>query len=70
MYASPPPCHSDTVCDLGGSSELANYGEYSGAPSESQTYDYAKTLLGLMTEERHPRGSYPLYIYLKTEIYM
>jgi len=52
----PSPHHSDTVCDLGGSSELANYGEYSGAPSESQTYDYAKTILGLMTEEKHPRG--------------
>lgn len=30
--------------------ELANYGEYSGAPSESQTYEYAKTILKLMTE--------------------
>ncbi|KAL9966324.1 hypothetical protein ACROYT_G024378 [Oculina patagonica] len=42
--------YSDTVCDLGGASELANYGEYSGAPSESQTYEYAKTVLKLMTE--------------------
>lgn len=41
--------YSDTVCDLGGASELANYGEYSGAPSESQTYEYAKTILKLMT---------------------
>ncbi|XP_065896652.1 ATP-citrate synthase-like isoform X2 [Dysidea avara] len=48
--------YSDTVCDLGGSSELANYGEYSGAPSESQTYDYAKTILSLMTEEKNPKG--------------
>ncbi len=23
---------SDTICDLGGASDLANYGEYSGAP--------------------------------------
>ena len=23
---------SDTICDLGGATELANYGEYSGAP--------------------------------------
>jgi len=38
------------VCDLGGASELANYGEYSGAPSESQTYEYAKTILKLMTK--------------------
>lgn len=35
---------------MGGASELANYGEYSGAPSESQTYEYAKTVIKLMTE--------------------
>lgn len=46
--------YSDTICDLGGVNELANYGEYSGAPSEQQTYDYAKTILSLMTREKHP----------------
>ncbi|XP_051894501.1 ATP-citrate synthase isoform X2 [Pristis pectinata] len=48
--------YSDTICDLGGVNELANYGEYSGAPSEQQTYDYAKTILSLMTREQHPEG--------------
>lgn len=48
--------YSDTICDLGGASELANYGEYSGAPSEQQTYEYAKTILSLMTQEYHPKG--------------
>ena len=48
--------YADTICALGGSEELANYGEYSGAPSEQQTYDYAKTLLSLMTREAHPQG--------------
>ncbi|KAJ4940744.1 hypothetical protein JOQ06_027039 [Pogonophryne albipinna] len=48
--------YSDTICDLGGVEELANYGEYSGAPSEQQTYDYAKTILSLMTREKHPQG--------------
>lgn len=48
--------YSDTICDLGGASELANYGEYSGAPSEQQTYEYAKTILSLMTKEHHPDG--------------
>ncbi|KAK2727044.1 hypothetical protein QYM36_007785, partial [Artemia franciscana] len=48
--------YSDTICDLGGASELANYGEYSGAPTEQQTYEYAKTILGLMTQEKHPDG--------------
>ncbi|GFS36175.1 ATP-citrate synthase [Nephila pilipes] len=47
---------SDTICELGGASELANYGEYSGAPTEMQTYEYAKTILGLMTQEKHPKG--------------
>ena len=49
--------YRDTICDLGGASELANYGEYSGAPSEQQTYEYAKTVLGLMTQDKHPQGS-------------
>ncbi|MBN3296515.1 ACLY synthase, partial [Amia calva] len=48
--------YSDTICDLGGVNELANYGEYSGAPSEQQTYDYAKTILSLMTREKHNDG--------------
>ncbi|XP_072022744.1 ATP-citrate synthase-like [Amphiura filiformis] len=48
--------YSDTICDLGGASELANYGEYSGAPSEGQTFEYAKTILGLMTREKHSDG--------------
>lgn len=49
--------YSDTVCELGGASQLANYGEYSGAPSEQQTYEYAKTILGLMvSSQKHPDG--------------
>jgi len=48
--------YADTICDLGGAEELANYGEYSGAPSEGQTYEYAKTILSLMTKEIHPDG--------------
>jgi len=47
---------SDTICDLGGAAELANYGEYSGAPSEQQTYDYARTILTLMCKEPHELG--------------
>lgn len=49
--------YADTICELGGASQLANYGEYSGAPSEQQTYEYAKTILGLMvSNEKHPEG--------------
>lgn len=35
---------------------MANYGEYSGAPSETQTYEYSKTILDLMTRSEHPDG--------------
>ena len=41
--------YSDAIAAHGFAHELANYGEYSGAPSETQTYEYAKTLLDLMT---------------------
>jgi ATP citrate (pro-S)-lyase len=41
---------------MGFASELANYGEYSGAPSEQQTYEYAKTVLSLIVKEKHPDG--------------
>jgi ATP-citrate lyase beta-subunit len=48
--------YADTVCDLGFSKELANYGEYSGDPSAEDTYQYAKTILELMTRKKDPRG--------------
>ncbi|MFH1829967.1 MAG: ATP citrate lyase citrate-binding domain-containing protein [Pseudomonadota bacterium] len=48
--------YADTVCDLGFSKELANYGEYSGDPSRDLTYQYAKTLLDLMTRDKDPKG--------------
>jgi ATP citrate (pro-S)-lyase len=40
--------YADTISDMGYGHELANYGEYSGAPSEGQTYEYAKTILKLL----------------------
>lgn len=48
--------YADTICDYGFGHELANYGEYSGAPSTEDTYNYAKTVISLMTKERDPRG--------------
>lgn len=48
---------SDAIACNGFAHELANYGEYSGAPSEAQTYEYAKTILDLMTRGPvHPDG--------------
>jgi hypothetical protein len=34
----------DAIAAHGFADELANYGEYSGAPTENQTYEYAKTI--------------------------
>jgi ATP citrate (pro-S)-lyase len=48
--------YADTITDLGLGHELANYGEYSGAPSTEATYEYAKTLIGLLCREKDPRG--------------
>jgi ATP citrate (pro-S)-lyase len=36
--------YSDAIAAHGYAHELANYGEYSGAPTEGQTYEYAKTI--------------------------
>ncbi|KAF1744412.1 hypothetical protein MXB_5657 [Myxobolus squamalis] len=48
---------SDTICDLGFSHELANYGEYSGAPTHDETYEYAITIMKLMVSSpKHSLG--------------
>ncbi|KXN82778.1 ATP-citrate synthase, partial [Leucoagaricus sp. SymC.cos] len=41
--------YSDAIAAHGYAHELANYGEYSGAPTEGQTYEYAKTIIDLIT---------------------
>mmetsp|Transcript_13146 Transcript_13146/g.29197 ORF Transcript_13146/g.29197 Transcript_13146/m.29197 type:complete len:1101 (-) Transcript_13146:408-3710(-) len=48
--------YADTVADYGFSHELANYGEYSGAPTTEECFEYAKTILGLMCKYKHPDG--------------
>jgi len=50
--------YADTVADYGWGHELANYGEYSGAPSTEETFVYAKTLLSLMLRSKHPEGKF------------
>jgi len=52
--------YADTITDLGYMNELANYGEYSGDPSEELTYLYAKTILDLMTRKVNPKGKFLL----------
>ena len=52
--------YADTITDLGYMNELANYGEYSGDPSEEFTYLYAKTILDLMTRKKNPKGKFLL----------
>lgn len=39
---------ADTIASYGFTEELANYGEYSGAPNTEHTYLYAKTVLDVM----------------------
>ncbi|KDQ10996.1 hypothetical protein BOTBODRAFT_35757 [Botryobasidium botryosum FD-172 SS1] len=49
--------YSDAIAAHGFADELANYGEYSGAPTEGQTYEYAKTIIDLVTRGKpNPKG--------------
>jgi len=48
--------YADSICDLGFGDQLANYGEYSGDPNESLTFEYANTILDLMTRKKVPEG--------------
>ncbi|KAH9939191.1 citrate synthase-like protein [Amylocystis lapponica] len=49
--------YSDAIAAHGFAHELANYGEYSGAPTEGQTYEYAKTIIDLVTRgDPRPEG--------------
>jgi ATP citrate (pro-S)-lyase len=52
--------YADTITDLGCMNELANYGEYSGDPSEEFTYLYSKTILDLMTRKPNSKGKFLL----------
>ncbi len=48
--------YADTISDLGFGKELANYGEYSGAPTLQETYEYSRTIFKLMCRHKDPRG--------------
>ena len=48
--------YADTIADLAGIDDLANYGEYSGGPTTSETKFYAETILDLMTREKDVNG--------------
>lgn len=49
--------YADAIASAGFASELANYGEYSGAPTETQTFHYARTVFDLMLKApMHPDG--------------
>jgi ATP-citrate lyase beta-subunit len=49
--------YADTIADLSGDvSVLANYGEYSGGPTTSETKFYADTIFDLMTRFEDPKG--------------
>ncbi len=48
--------YADTIADLAGVEDLANYGEYSGGPTTGETQFYAETIFDLMTRYEDPRG--------------
>ena len=48
--------YADTIADLAGVKDLANYGEYSGGPTTAETQFYAETIFDLMTRHQDPRG--------------
>lgn len=46
---------ADEVKNLGLGGELANYGEYSGNPTEEETYIYTKNILSLLLKSNAPK---------------
>jgi len=48
--------YADTIADLAGIEDLANYGEYSGGPTTGETKFYAETILDLMTRQKDAEG--------------
>jgi len=48
--------YADTIADLAGVEDLANYGEYSGGPTTGETKFYAETIFDLMTRHEDQRG--------------
>ena len=48
--------YADTIADMAGIEDLANYGEYSGGPTTGETKFYAETLLDLMTRTKDEKG--------------
>jgi len=54
--------YADTIADLNGVDELANYGEYSGNPTTQETRVYTETLLDMMTRNPDPQGREKLLI--------
>ncbi|MCF7790911.1 MAG: hypothetical protein K9L78_01680 [Victivallales bacterium] len=47
---------ADSIVKTYGAEELANYGEYSGNPSQEETYHYAKTVIDLMCRKKDSKG--------------
>jgi len=48
--------YADTIADMAGIDDLANYGEYSGGPTTGETKFYAETIFDLMTRQKDPEG--------------
>ena len=48
--------YADTVADLGAAGELGNYAEYSGGPTQAETFSYARHLIAAATAAPDGRG--------------
>jgi ATP-citrate lyase beta-subunit len=48
--------YADTIADMAGVEDLANYGEYSGGPTTGETKFYAQTVFDLMTKHKDTKG--------------
>ena len=54
--------YADTITNLWGVKELANYDEYSGNPSTQEIYQYTATILDLMTRQKHESGHHKVLL--------
>lgn len=59
---------ADEVADQGMGGELANYGEYSGAPSDDDVYSYTKLILHQILQRPSSIGNRPLALVIAAGI--
>lgn len=48
--------YADTISEAFGIQDMATYGEYSGNPTQAETFTYARTVIDLMTRDQDSQG--------------